>query len=413
MDQNSQEQTNELTLGDIWRIFKKRLWIFLIVLIGVSVITLIYAYSQTPIYEATTTIKVSSSNQNSLSNLFTQSALGYSSNQDISTDIQLIKSRSNIQQVINDLHLMNYLEQPHESETLVSKVLRKLHLESSSTTSKISMEQAISTVQSWVTVSQVQNTNIVQISVQNANPTLAASVANDLAIVYNNQLRNLAKQQYALQAQFIESQIPSVETSLNDYETQIRNFEEQNGVYELNSEASFLFQALTSYDQQINTLETSLAATQASIQGIQKLLSNMNMTIVSATSISVNPLVTQLESKLIDLKVQLASVQNLYPPTDQRVTSIQDQIIETQNELKKQVADIVSGYSISFNPLYQQLYNQLALAEYQTEVTNATIQALKKVRAGYERKLQTLPAVQQKLTDLNRQLSIQENLYTL
>ncbi|MCW1306120.1 MAG: polysaccharide biosynthesis tyrosine autokinase [Candidatus Parvarchaeota archaeon] len=275
------------------------------------------------------------------------------------------------------------------------------------------MEQAISTVQSWVTVSQVQNTNIVQISVQNANPTLAASVANDLAIVYNNQLRNLAKQQYALQAQFIESQIPSVETSLNDYETQIRNFEEQNGVYELNSEASFLFQALTSYDQQINTLETSLAATQASIQGIQKLLSNMNMTIVSATSISVNPLVTQLESKLIDLKVQLASVQNLYPPTDQRVTSIQDQIIETQNELKKQVADIVSGYSISFNPLYQQLYNQLALAEYQTEVTNATIQALKKVRAGYETKLQTLPAVQQKLTDLNRQLSIQENLYTL
>ena len=58
MDQNSQDQTSELTLGDIWRIFKKRLWIFLIVLIVVVAITLIYAYSQTPIYEATTTIKV-------------------------------------------------------------------------------------------------------------------------------------------------------------------------------------------------------------------------------------------------------------------------------------------------------------------------------------------------------------------
>jgi uncharacterized protein involved in exopolysaccharide biosynthesis len=311
-----QDQTNELTLGDIWRIFKKRLWIFLIVLIVVVAITLIYAYSQTPIYEATTTIKVSSSNQNSLSSLFTQSGLGYSSNnQDISTDIQLIKSRSNIQQVINDLHLMNYLEQPHESESLVSKVLRKLHLSSSGTTGKLSMEQAINTVQSWVTVSPVQNTNMVQISVQNANPTLAASVANDLAMVYNNQLRDLAKQQYTLQAQFIESQIPSVETSLNDYETQIRTFEEQNGVYELNSEASFLFQALTSYDQQINTLETSLAGTQASIQGIQKLLAGMNMTIVSATSITVNPLVTQLESKLIDLKVHHATAQNLPPST--------------------------------------------------------------------------------------------------
>ncbi len=411
MDQ--QDQTNELTLGDIWRIFKKRLWIFLIILIGVAVITLVYAYSQTPIYEATTTIKVSSSNSNSLTDLFTQSALGYSSNQGISTDIQLIKSRTNIQQVIDDLHLMGYLEQPHASESLLSKVLRKLHLASSGSPSKLTMEQAISTVQSWVTVSPVQNTNIVQISVQNANPTLAASVANDLAVVYSNQLKSLAKQQYALQAQFIESQVPSVETSLNNYETQIRNFEEQNGVYELNSEAAFLFQALTSYDQQINTLETSLAATQASVQGIQKLLSNMNMTVVSATSISVNPLVTQLESKLIDLKVQLANVQNLYPPTDQRVTAIQAQIAETQHELEKQVANVVSGYSVSINPLYQQLYNQLILAEYQTEVTNATIAALKKVRAGYESKLQTLPAVQQQLTNLNRQLSVEENLYTL
>ena len=413
MDQNSQDQANELTLGDIWRIFKKRLWIFLIVLIAVAFISLIYAYSQTPIYEAATTIKVSSSNQNSLSNLFTQNTLGYSSNQDISTDIQLIKSRSNIEQVINDLHLMTYLEQPHESESLLSKVLRKLHLSSSGTTGKLSIEQAISTVQSWVTVSPVQNTNIVQISVQNANPTLAASVANDLATVYNNQLRDLAKQQYALQAQFIESQIPSVETSLNNYETQIRNFEEQNGVYELNSEASFLFQALTSYDQQINTLETSLAATTASVQGIQKLLSSMNMTIVSATTVSVNPLVSQLESTLINLKVQLASVEGLYPPTDQRVVSIKDQITETEVELKKQVANVVSGYTVSANPLYQQLYNQLIVAEYQTEVTNATIQALKKIRDGYESKLQTLPAVQQNLTNLNRQLSVQENLYTL
>ncbi|MGC9214928.1 Wzz/FepE/Etk N-terminal domain-containing protein, partial [Athalassotoga sp.] len=48
-----QDQTNELTLGDIWRIFRKRLWIFLIVLIVVVAITLIYVYSQTPIYEAT------------------------------------------------------------------------------------------------------------------------------------------------------------------------------------------------------------------------------------------------------------------------------------------------------------------------------------------------------------------------
>ena len=375
----------------------------------VIVLTGVYLYLQTPIYEASTTIRLEPKNSSSISNIFSQAALGYgTTSQELSTDFELIKSRTNIEKVINDLHLVKYLEsQTHPSG--ISKLFGK-HSNDKKT---LSIQQVVNTVQSWISVSPVKNTQVAKISVQNPNPTLAASIANDLARVYNNQLAEFAKKQYALKATFIESQIPSVEKSLTNIENTIRKFKEKNGVYQLSSEANWLLKVITSYDQQINSLKTSLAATNAQIQSTQKLLASVNQTMVSATTVSSNPIISQLKSKLINLKIQLSGVEALYPPTDQRVISIKDQIQETEAQLEKQVTNIISSHVVTINPLYQQLYNRLVSAEARTQVTQTTLAAMEKIRSTYENKLKTLPLLEQELTDLERQLTVEQNLYTL
>ncbi|MGC9385055.1 MAG: Wzz/FepE/Etk N-terminal domain-containing protein, partial [Kosmotogaceae bacterium] len=60
MDENSQDY-RELTLEDILRMFRKRWKIFLIVVIAVVVITGVYLFFATPIYEASVTMKVEGS----------------------------------------------------------------------------------------------------------------------------------------------------------------------------------------------------------------------------------------------------------------------------------------------------------------------------------------------------------------
>ena len=405
---NNEEEYRELTLGDIWRIFKKRFWWFFITLLVTLAITGVYLYFATPIYEASTTIKLEPKNASSASDLFSQAALGYgSTSKELSTEFELIKSRSNVERVIKDLDLVKYL-QNRTSSSAVSKLLGK-----SNGKKDIGVQQIVGTVRNWINVSPIKDTQIAKISVQNSDPTLAASIANDLAKVYNNQIAEFSKKQYALKASFIESQIPLVEKDLTDIENTIRGFKEKNGIFELSSEADWLLKAITSYDQQINNLETDLAATGVQIQSTQKLLANVNQTIVSATTVSSNPIVSQLKSKIVDLKIQLSSVESLYPPTDQRIKSIKNQIQETEAQLEKQVTNIISSHVVTINPLYQQLYSQLILVEAKTQVTQTTLEAMKKIRATYENKLRTLPLIEQKLADLERQLKIKENLYTL
>jgi succinoglycan biosynthesis transport protein ExoP len=397
MDQNNNndEEYRELTLGDIWRIFKKRFWWFFITTIVVVAITGVYLYFATPIYEASSTIKLEPKGTSSVSDIFSQVSMGYgSTSKDLSTEFELIKSRSNIEKVIKELGLTKYL-QNHTSSRIIGS------------------QQIVDTVQSWVNVSPVKDTQIAKISVQNPNPTLAASIANELAKVYNDQLAQFAKKQYSLKSSFIESQIPSVEKDLTNVESTIREFKEKNGIFELSSEADWLLKAITNYDQQINALETDLAATSAQIQSTQKLLLNVNQTIVSATTVSSNPIVSQLKSKLVDLRIQLSGMESLYPQTDQHVKSIKNQIQETESQLEKQVTNIISSHVVTVNPLYQQLYNQLISAEAKVQVTQATLEAMKKIRATYENKLKTLPLLEQKLADLERQLKVKENLYTL
>ena len=411
MNQNMDngEEYRELTLGDIWRIFKKRFWWFLVTVVVTLVVTGIYLYFATPIYEASSTIKLEPKGTSSVSDIFSQAAMGYSgTSKDLSTEFELIKSRSNIEKVIKDLDLTKYL-QDHTSPSAFSKLLEK----SSADKKNVDLQQVVSSVQSWINVSPVKDTQIAKISVQSPDPTLAANIVNDLAKVYNNQLAQFAKKQYSLKASFIESQIPSVEKDLTNVENTIREFKEKNGIFELSSEADWLLKAITSYDQQINTLELDLAATSAQIQGTQKLLMNVNQTIVSATTVSSNPIVSQLKSKLVDLKIQLSGVESLYPPTDQRVKSIKKQIQEAETQLEKQVTNIISSHVVTVNPLYQQLYNQIISAEAKTQVTQTTLEALKKIRATYESKLKTLPLLEQELADFERQLKVKENLYTL
>ncbi|HQQ57088.1 MAG TPA: Wzz/FepE/Etk N-terminal domain-containing protein, partial [Mesotoga sp.] len=85
----------ELTLEDIFRMFKKRLSLFISITLAVVVVTGIYLVFATPIYEASVTIKVDPTSQSSVSDLFTNSLTGSSISRDISTEVELIKSRTN------------------------------------------------------------------------------------------------------------------------------------------------------------------------------------------------------------------------------------------------------------------------------------------------------------------------------
>lgn len=389
-----QEMTrDEITLEDLLRIFKRRFWWFFATVIAVFAVTIVYLMLATPIYEASMTINIEPKSKGSLTDLF--SATGYTSSRpDISTEVELIKSRTNIETVVKNLNLVEYFKNKSKN-------------------SEIDTYDVIKSLSNMITVSPVKDTSIVKISVQNPDPELAKNIANELASVYNELLQRLSRNEYTARREFIEQQIPKVEEELKQVEDQLKKFKQTNKVYVLNVESQNLLNTLYNLDTQINTYKIKVEEVKAKISALTQQLKSMNQKIVSSETISVNPVVSQLKAKLVDLQIQLSALLNTYSENDQQVKSLRKQIEETEKMLKNQVESIVTSQVQTTDPNYASMYSELIQSNTELLVYQSTISSIESIKSKYEQKISTLPMLEQQLFELERDRKVKENLYSI
>ncbi len=412
MDENSQDY-RELTLEDIIRMFRKRWKIFLLVVITVVVITGVYLFFATPIYEASVTMKVEGSSKASLNTIFMDSVSGGYSSQDISTEVELIKSRSNLEKVVEELDLIErMIEQQRIDEMLhQGKTMEDIRL------------SLVRSLNSIITVSPVKDTTIVRISVQQKNPVLAKDIANKLAIVYNNKLAELAKRDVSLRKGFIEDQVPNLEEDLKEATNELREYKEETGIYVLQEQARWILEMLSQYDEQFNSLQVQLEETIAEKESYEKLLDEFDSPeaerikqkwVKTSETLSRNPILSQLKSKLVDLKVELASLRQQYSETDPKVVAKKTEITETEKLIREQTEEfILTAENQTLNPVYQEILTGIISSESKVHVFEARIDAVNELRKEYEGQLSTLPKIEQRLLELERKITVKENLYTL
>jgi uncharacterized protein involved in exopolysaccharide biosynthesis len=181
----------------------------------------------------------------------------------------------------------------------------------------------------------------------------------------------------------------------------------------LDEEAKNILSFLLEYDSQINTYNLQIQENKATLQALQELLKKVDEKIVSSETITTNPVVNQLKAKLVDYRVELAGLTRIYSENDPRVLEIKDKITETEKLLKAEVTKIVSSQVQTINPAYQDLYTQYIETQYKGEVLNSIVISLEKLRDTYQEKLSKLPVLEQRLLELERNLKVKENLYTL
>ncbi len=404
----------ELTLEDIFRMFKKRMVLFIAIVLAVVVVTGIYLIFSTPIYEASVTIKVDPTSQSSVGDLFSTSLTGGSVSRDISTEVELIKSRTNIEEIIQELDLVNRIYSGEAKERLLAEGYSERDIAQSLTRS----------ISGMITVSPVKDTRIVKVSVQNKDRALARDIANTLATVYNRKLAELSKRDLTRKREFIEAQIPLLERDLREATDRLKEFKEETGIYVLDKHADWLFQMLSSYDKQYNGLKISAEEKKAEISTYQGMLDQFDgtsardvksMWIQTSESFSVNPVLTSLRQSMSKLQVELASLQEQYPVTDARVRSKITEISKTESLIAEEVKNefITSGQGMTLNPAYQQILTGVITSEADLQILEASILAVGLMRDQYQTELRSLPLKEQQLLDLQRQITVKESLYTL
>lgn len=146
-----------ISLQDLFKTLKKRLLlIILTTVLAIAVSGIISFLFLTPIYQSSTQILV---NQE-------KADISTFNSQDIQTNLQLINTYNVI----------------IKSPAILSKVIEQLDLNTTP-----------SALTGQITVKNEQNSQVVNIMVQDANPNIAADIANTTASVFQKEIKNLMK----------------------------------------------------------------------------------------------------------------------------------------------------------------------------------------------------------------------------
>ncbi|MEN3009292.1 polysaccharide biosynthesis tyrosine autokinase, partial [Pseudothermotoga sp.] len=381
----------ELTLEDIIRIFKKRAGIFFLSLSIAIVVTLLYLFLATPIYEANVTIKINPSYESNVATLFTGTQV-YTGRPDISTEIEIIKSRTVIERAVEIVGLHEFIR--HSKR-------------------EIDKDQLIQTImKKWMKVTQVKNTRIVQLSIQHPDPNLATKLANAIAAAYNDRLKELTQTEYTSRRIFIEQQLPKVEERLAQEQEKLKQFKEKNQIFVLSEQAKNILSMLSNYDSEYNKISLELQEVSTKIKILRDTLSKVDQKIISSEVITSNPVIEQLRAKLANLQVELSGLLQTYPESDKRVVALRSQIAETEILMKKEVEKVVSSQTQVINPMYTQTLAELMDNEGRYQILQARLNAVNQLRKTYQQRVQTLPKIEQELVELERNLAIQSQIYT-
>lgn len=367
-----------MDLREYWDIIvKKRTLIVIVFLVTVLGVT-VYSLMATPIYEASATLIVRDSSAGMQSVLF--EGMGRMSGNTTQNYIQIMKSRN-----------------------ILSQVRSLMGLDEVSLTS---LEQRL-------TIQPVQGTDVLKISMQSVEPEEAQQFVNTLTdafiewnLLYKQEDRRSARE-------FIETQLATVSANLEQAEEELRIYREQEGSLAPSQETIAGINQLASLEADLGQVRIRKTEIRERIEQARTRLADQEETMVSSTTISENPFVTQYRSRLADLEISLSGAREKYTDQHPSILTLQAEIDDVKDKLTEQIERVIGTETRTINPIHRDLYSSVISQEVELMALDARDVALQSLIVDYEARLSHLPAKELELARLTRGAKVLEELYVM
>ncbi len=248
------EETN-LHFLDYWRVIRVR-WVlilvaFLLVLLTAAVVT----YFQPREFQSSVFIEVKSTAQN-----------------------VRIFGASDPNMPIHDPQLAPTVYQVIQRTGILYPVIEDLSLQDKWTKggTRPSREQAYQRLRRKLNVDEVRNTDLLQISVLDTDPQLAADIANKIVAVYQNTRVEEEKDIMNRAVASMNEEVTKQQTKVDEAATEVAKIRDQEGIIDLNPEGTEDTQTpvnsiVLKQEQEVNDAETKVSTLSSQLQQIEKL----------------------------------------------------------------------------------------------------------------------------------------------
>jgi len=375
-----------------WRIIWRRKWMIALILLVTTAVVLLGSFLITPIYEASATLHIKEPMPSLLGGDFLGNGLSaMPMKEEINTQIEILKSRSMLERVV-------------EQEGLIEKLGIRKELPDGQR-----LQAALSGLRSDLIVANIPNTRLIRVSVRSPDPRLAQEIANGICRVFIERDLQSKRSEANAVLSFVSEQVEQVSERLKDAEEELLRYKEGQRIGVIDEETKLkvgLMAQLESSFQQAKVERAVLGARIAALYGQLGPAARQGGTLSTASS---NPAVTHLQDRLTEAQVELKRLEGASSPPAQRVSELKARI----DSLEGQILEEITALSARAGRSAVDSTMQMQLAEYRSKdvILEAQEKALRSLMAVHEAEINKLPAREINLIRLERGRNINDELY--
>ncbi|WP_094549505.1 GumC family protein [Petroclostridium xylanilyticum] len=357
----------EISLREYVEVILRGKWIIAIFTAVCILLSSLYAvFIMEPVYNAKTVLMVSPVNIKSAEDKENKFS-------------ELVDSLSQYPQMTLD----TYKEQI-KTPAVLNAVIKELKLDEK-------YEMTRSDLASIIEVESPKNTNLIYVNVKNADPQLAADIANVLSNKYVDFISEKLQQQTGKSAEFITKQLEMEKQNLEKATQELTAFlAKPRGVDELKQELNSKLTQLTEFKTKITQVKIDVESTSGALAKARQALETTPKTIKTTKSLASDPLMSQVAvensgSQLKNLAGLQMTDEQLNPAYTDLLTAVKNYEI-TLAQYTTQLDSLKREIEARQKEI-EQLQAELAEKENQFEILNHEVELAKQTRDAYQQKL--------------------------
>lgn len=262
------------------------------------------------------------------------------SDRDITSQVEVVRSRDLALRVINDLKLseLDEFDPLKKGIGTLGSILINFGFKTDPAT--LSLEQR--TLQSYydgLTTYAIPQSSVLQIEFEAGDPKLAAMVANQIATYYVSFSKKTLNEPTGQARDWLQAQIEDLRKKVVDSETAVEKFRAEAGLFR-GAQAKLSNEELSSLNSQIILASAAHSDAKAKADSIRELLRTTG-TVDTSSDVLASPLIQRLREQQVQLTRSKAELSTIYLDNHPRIVAVNREIQDLNSQLRNEAFKVV------------------------------------------------------------------------
>jgi uncharacterized protein involved in exopolysaccharide biosynthesis len=226
-------------------------------------------------------------------------------------------------------------------------------------------------------VEQIRDTRLLNISVKDKDPELAAAMANTLAAKFME--FNLANKMDASKQTlaWLNEELYDLRKKLEDDEQKFFDYKQENMVFSIEGKQKLAEQKIQEFNNKYLETRNKRLELDAKINELDKNLGTLKG-VANVRSLINNPIIESIYAKVVDLEIELSRLAKIYKGKHPKIVQAQTELEKTRNSLSQEIAKEKENLKSERKVLFaREKTLESTLAEFEKEALDTSSKELK------------------------------------